>query len=578
MASLLPAQTQNFSLYGSGVSIGDTTMVLSSFQSIDGVNLAIGDFGTIGYMTIEPGSRDREEQISFSGVTQNANGTATLTGIKTVLFLSPYTETSGFAKSHPGGVVAVVTNTSGFYNQFPTKGDNEAITGYWTVPDPVSATDIANKQYVLSVVTGGTVSFTQVIVTATAGETVAAGQLLYFDTTENEWMKTDADTEATVVDSMLGIAQGSGTNGNTITGGVLIHGLDANQTGMTQGDPMYASNTAGAISSSPGTVSRTIGIARTATSLYFDPFYNPGTSTALKAGIQNSTYVYAADSVGTDAYAITVSPTPSAYAAGQLYQFKAGTANTAGATLAVNGGAPKTIVKNVSEALNTGDILASQIVTVIYDGTNFQLLSKTPTITPTTNLYITSQTWSKPAGIKYARVRVVGSGGGGGAGNSGAAGGGGGGGGYSEKIIAAASLGSTETVTVGAAGTGGVNGGAAAGTGGTVSFGSHLQATGGSGGAVGSNAIAVAGGIGGVGSLGTINVVGTGGTAGMESPNGVYMGGAGGASSLGGGGYGTGGDGVGGVGGVYGGGGGGGTNANSGAVGGIGVVIVEEFY
>lgn len=575
MVSLLPVQIQNTTLSGAGVSIGETSVSLSSFQSIDGVNLAMADFGTIGYMTIEPGSRDREEQISFSGLTQNANGTATLTGVKTVLFLSPFTETSGLAKSHPGGVVAVVTNTSGFYNQFPTRGDNEAISGYWTVPDPVSSTDIANKQYVLSVVTGGAVSFSQVIVAGVAGETVSIGQLLYFDTTQNEWMKTDADTSATVIDSMLGIAQGSGTDGNTITGGVLIHGLDANQTGMTQGDPMYAGNTAGAISSSAGTVSRIIGIARTATSLYFDPFYNPSTSTSLKAGIQNSSYVYAADSVGTDAYAITVSPTPSTYTAGQLYQFKAGTANTAGATLAVNGGAAKTIVKNVSEALNTGDILANQIVTVIYDGTNFQLLSKTPTLIPTVTPFTASGTWTKPAGLSYAVIELVGGGGGGGRADTGH-GSGGGGGGYSKKTIAAATLGATVTVTIGAGGV--ADSGSGAGAGGTTSFGSHLQATGGGAGNVGSNGVTVAGVDGGTGSNGNINIVGGGSGDGVEIGGGSQVvGGWGGESFFGGirrgnmtGGGLTGNN--------YGGGGSGGGNGNNGGAGAEGYVVVTEYY
>lgn len=369
------AQLQNFNLQGSGVSISDTTMTLTSFQTIDGVDLAMSDFGTIGYMTLEPGSRDREEQISFTGVTQNSNGTATLTGIKTVLFLYPYTETSGFSKSHPGGVIAVVTNTSGFYNKLPAKENNETITGYWAVPDPVSPTDIANRQWVLSVVNGGAVSQNAVIVAGNAGETVSAGNLLYFDDTDNEWKKADADLSATVLLTMMGIAQGSGTNGNPITGGVLIHGVDTNQSGLTIGDPMYASNTAGAISSTPGTISRVIGFAKSTTSIYFDPFFNPGTAPTLQEGIQNGTYVYAADSVGTDAYAVTLSPAVTSLVAGLGLRFKAGTANTGAATLSVNGLTAKDITKNYNEALVTGDILQNQVVTVVYDGTQFQMQS-----------------------------------------------------------------------------------------------------------------------------------------------------------------------------------------------------------
>ena len=56
-------------------------------------------------------------------------------------------------------------------------------------------------------------------------------------------------------------------------------------------------------------------------------------------------------------------------------RFKANTANTGAATLNVNSLGAKTIKKNVSQDLETGDISANQIITVVYDGTNFQLQS-----------------------------------------------------------------------------------------------------------------------------------------------------------------------------------------------------------
>lgn len=86
-------------------------------------------------------------------------------------------------------------------------------------------------------------------------------------------------------------------------------------------------------------------------------------------------YDYQADSVGTDSYAITCSPAPTAYTTGMRFSFKAGTANTGAATLNVNSLGAKTIKKNVSSDLATGDILANQIVEVMYDGTNMQMLS-----------------------------------------------------------------------------------------------------------------------------------------------------------------------------------------------------------
>lgn len=76
---------------------------------------------------------------------------------------------------------------------------------------------------------------------------------------------------------------------------------------------------------------------------------------------------YQVDSVGSDAYAITPSPIVEAYASGQHFTFKAGTANTGACTLNVNGLGAKAIKKDANADLETGDILAGQIVEVVYD-------------------------------------------------------------------------------------------------------------------------------------------------------------------------------------------------------------------
>ena len=130
------AQLQSFVLSGAGVAIGNATIVLNSFTDIDGNLLDMTDFGSIGFATIEPDNLTREEQISFSGVTQNINGTATLTGIKNVSFLSPYTQTSGLFKSHPGGAKLVISNTSGFYDEFVSKKNDETLEGIITFTEP----------------------------------------------------------------------------------------------------------------------------------------------------------------------------------------------------------------------------------------------------------------------------------------------------------------------------------------------------------------------------------------------------------------------------------------------------------
>lgn len=89
--------------------------------------------------------------------------------------------------------------------------------------------------------------------------------------------------------------------------------------------------------------------------------------------------IAATDSVGTDAYAITVTPAPSGYNVNQMFRFKAGTANTGAASITVNGLGAKTIVKvqgGITTALADNDIRVGQIVVVGYDGTNMQMLSQ----------------------------------------------------------------------------------------------------------------------------------------------------------------------------------------------------------
>lgn len=84
---------------------------------------------------------------------------------------------------------------------------------------------------------------------------------------------------------------------------------------------------------------------------------------------------YAADAGSSDSYEITLNPAPTAYVLGMVINFEANTANTGACTLNINTLGAKEIKKNVSEDLATNDIKAGQIVTVVYDGTNFQFAS-----------------------------------------------------------------------------------------------------------------------------------------------------------------------------------------------------------
>lgn len=206
-------------------------------------------------------------------------------------------------------------------------------------------------------------------------------------------------------------------------------------------------------------------------------------------------------------------------------------------------------------------------------------------------VYTSSDTWSKPTGLQYVIAETVGGGGGGGgvAGDAAeaSAAGGGGGGGYAKGRIAAASLGSTEAVTIGAAGTAGAAGLNNGGNGGNSSFGAHVTGAGGTGGTGGDSvtaSAAVAGGAGGAGagSGDDYNVTGQTGQAGYTVTSIAAIPGAGGDSMLGKGGRSATQNGAGAAGTGYGAGGSGAAALNdntdrAGAAGTAGLVIVYEF-
>ncbi len=93
----------------------------------------------------------------------------------------------------------------------------------------------------------------------------------------------------------------------------------------------------------------------------------------ISAGLFPVSHKYAQDGGTADAYNITVIPALTTHAEGMPIVFKAAHTNTGAATLAVGGLAIKAIRKNGTSALEANDIVAGQIVTVVYDGVYYQL-------------------------------------------------------------------------------------------------------------------------------------------------------------------------------------------------------------
>jgi hypothetical protein len=98
----------------------------------------------------------------------------------------------------------------------------------------------------------------------------------------------------------------------------------------------------------------------------------------INAGqIQDGGLIFqATDSGSANAYAIALTPAVTAYAAGQVFHFKAANTSTGASTLNVNALGTKNIKKKNDQNIAAGDIEANAIVSVIYDGTSFQMLSQ----------------------------------------------------------------------------------------------------------------------------------------------------------------------------------------------------------
>ena len=79
------------------------------------------------------------------------------------------------------------------------------------------------------------------------------------------------------------------------------------------------------------------------------------------------------------AYVLAASRTISAIAAGDSFIFKANHASTGATTIAIDGLATKSIKKLHDQAIAANDIESGSICHIVYDGTNFQLISSLAT-------------------------------------------------------------------------------------------------------------------------------------------------------------------------------------------------------
>ena len=162
----------------SSISSTQTTITLTSFaEPVSGTKYTMAVLNSdIAYGTIAP-QTNYTEFISFTGITQNANGTATLTGVTRGLGRSyPYAETSALKQPHSAQSIFILSNSPSLYNEYVSKRNDQTISGINTftaspiVPTPTTAFQAATKGYA----DGLTISGTPVADTSTGGRVQVA--------------------------------------------------------------------------------------------------------------------------------------------------------------------------------------------------------------------------------------------------------------------------------------------------------------------------------------------------------------------------------------------------------------------
>lgn len=500
----------------SSIGTTNTTIRLSSFtepKSELPYTMTILGSDT-GFGTLEPQSPTRSEFVKFTGITQNSDGSATLTGVTRGLPRSNTragcTGSTTLAASHGAQSLFILSDSPCFFNEYAIKQNDETITGSWLFPAPVENLNPATKAYVDTVLTGTTtISTDKLVVAGTAGETVAAGNLVYLKTSDGRWWKIDTDDTSTTFDAVFGISQGAGTAGSAISGGVLLSGLDANQSGLVAGANYFASSTAGGLGFA--TTSLSVGKARTTSSIYVSPVftraneYGPNNFTGINTfstTTATSTMIgsFPAWQIGKQIRVFTATSTftpPSGISVVTVHVVGAGGGGGGGASSGANnssgggGGGGATCIKNV-------DVSATTSITVAVGAAGTGGANTGTSGTTGGTSYFGSLTLCSATG-GTGGTGVGGSGGSGSGGNGGTATGG-------DVNVAGAG---------GGAGVGGAANTGAGGNGGSSMFG------GGSSGSSGGGASPIAGyGGGGGGSTAT---TGTGGRAGADGAAGVVI-------------------------------------------------------
>jgi len=167
-------------LSGSGITSTQTTINLTKFgytnPDLTYQKFSMTSFGDLGCGTLQPGNvSGKQEFVSFTGITQNSDGTAQLTGITRGLErFASYTASTTLQTAHAGGTKFVISNSPPcFYEIFANRTASSTITGRWTYDIYPVISGTANATTSRQLTTKGYVDALSNQGAATSSETIA---------------------------------------------------------------------------------------------------------------------------------------------------------------------------------------------------------------------------------------------------------------------------------------------------------------------------------------------------------------------------------------------------------------------
>ena len=167
---------ETYYLAGSGVSASQTTLDLTKFGYTQPNSVyqtfAMANFGDLGCGTIQPGTSKKQEFVSFTGITQNSDGTAQLTGLSRGLErFSPYAASTTLQTAHAGGSTFVISNSPPcFYESYANRTASTTITSRWifdiypefkNTTNATTSNQFATKGYVDAITLQGAATSTE---------------------------------------------------------------------------------------------------------------------------------------------------------------------------------------------------------------------------------------------------------------------------------------------------------------------------------------------------------------------------------------------------------------------------------